>query len=127
MRHRRANNSHTLAAKTTRQLHVLGEDRDPLSVDTTEVSILKEAHKVSLSGLLQGRKGMGLKAKITGSSAFQTLGHLTHKPLKRSFADEKFRVLLILPNLTQSHRARAKAVRLLDPSLPTKVGRNSFA
>ena len=126
MRHKRANNSHTLASKATRQLHVLGEDRDPLSVDTTEVSVLKEAHKVSLSGLLNGRKGMGLKAKITGTSEFHIPGHLTHKPLERKPADEKFSTLLILPNLTQDHRARAIAVRLLDPSLPT-LGLHSFA
>ena len=42
-----------LAADAARELDVLGHDGDALGVDGAQVGVLKQAHQVCLSGLLQ--------------------------------------------------------------------------
>jgi hypothetical protein len=46
-----------LASDAPGQLNVLGHDGDTLGVDGSQVSVLKETHKVGLSSLLQGEDG----------------------------------------------------------------------
>ena len=119
MRPTGAGNSSALPADAARQLHVLGHDRHPLGMNGTKVSVLKEANEVRLTRLLQSHNSMGLEAQV----ALKDLSHLTHQLLERAFAKQELSGLLVPPDLTQRHRARAIAVGLLH----TTRGRSRLA
>jgi len=70
---------------TTSQLNVLGHDRNTLGVNGAQICVLKEADKVSLRGLLQGKNSRTLEAKIT----LEILSNLTHKTLEGQLANEE--------------------------------------
>ena len=78
-------------------------------MDGAKVGILEEAHKVSLSSLLQSKDGRSLESEI-GS---EVLGNLTHKSLEGKLADEELSGLLVSADLTESHSAGAVSVGLL--------------
>jgi hypothetical protein len=102
----------TFSTDTASQLDILGHDSNTLGVDGTQVGILEKTNEVSLSGLLQGKNGSGLKSKVR----LEILGDLTDKTLERSLADEKIGRLLVLADLTKSDGTRAVSVGLLDTS-----------
>lgn len=57
-------NLSALATETTRKGEILGLNRDTLGMDSREVSILEEGHKIGLSSLLECHDGGRLEAEI---------------------------------------------------------------
>ena len=57
--------SSPLAADPPGQLDVLWHDGDPLCMDGTKVSVLKQPHKVGLCCLLQSKHRMALESQIS--------------------------------------------------------------
>ncbi|KAH0448212.1 hypothetical protein IEQ34_022012 [Dendrobium chrysotoxum] len=98
----------TLASDTTSKLNVLGHDGNAPRVDGAEISILKKPDEIRLRGFLKSEHGMALKSQI----GLVILGKLTHQPLKRQFADQEFRGLLVLANLsTNPFESRSELVQ----------------
>ena len=102
--------SRALPTDATSELHVLGIDGDTLAMDSAEVRVLKQVHEIHLRSLLQGQDGVALELELR----FEVHSHLPHKALKRQLTDQKLGRLLIPADLTESHRARTKTMRLLD-------------
>jgi hypothetical protein len=67
-----------LSANASSQLHVLEHDGHAFSVDSTEVRVLKEGHKVGLACLLHGQESVGLEAKIR----HEVVSDLPHQALE---------------------------------------------
>jgi len=101
--------SSTLAPDPTSKLDVLGHNRHTLGMDGTQVGVLKETHKVSLSSLLKSQHSMALETQIS----LEVLGNFTNKPLERQLPDQELSTLLVLANFTKSNSSRAVSVRLL--------------
>ena len=99
-----------LATNATRQLHVLGHDRDALGVNGAQVRVLKEADQVRLGRLLERRDGRRLEAQV----GLEVLRNLAHEALERQLADQQLRRLLVATNLAQRNRARAETMRFLS-------------
>ena len=74
------------------QLDILGHYGDPFGMDSAEVGIVKEAHQVSLQGLLQSHNGPTLETNV---DLAQVLSKFSHQPLERQFTDEEFSGLLV--------------------------------
>ena len=91
-----------LATDAAGQLNVLGHDGDTLGVDGCQVGVLKEAHQVGLSGLLQSQHCAALEPQV----GLEVLGDLTDQPLERQLADEQLSRLLVLPDLAQGDGSR---------------------
>jgi hypothetical protein len=66
-------------------------------MDGAEVGVLKQAHQVGLSSLLQGRNSSCRPAQI----GFEPVGGLPHKAREGQLADEQVSGLLVLPDLQQ--------------------------
>jgi len=98
-----------LAAETTGELEVLRLDCNTLGVDSGEVSVLEERHKVGLGCLLKGADGRRLETQVR----LEVLGNLTDETLERELADEQLGGLLVLPDLTKSDGPRPVPVGLL--------------
>ena len=81
-----------------------------LGVDSTQVCIFKEGHKVGLNRLLESTDGGGLEAKIR----LEVLGDLSNETLEWELSDQEFSGLLVTPNLTKSDGTRLVPVRFLD-------------
>jgi hypothetical protein len=81
-------------------------------MDGTQVGILKETNKVSLSSLLESQDCRSLETKIR----LEILGNLTDKTLERELADEQVSGLLVTANFTKGNSSRAVSVGLLDTS-----------
>merc|ERR1712215_339208 len=94
------------------KLNILGHDSDPLSVDGTQVGILKQANKVGFTRFLESHHSGGLEPQIS----LEILSNLPHQPLEWQFPDQQLRRLLVPPDLPKSHSARTVPVRLLDSS-----------
>jgi hypothetical protein len=92
-----------LTTDTTSQLDVPWEDGDSLGVDSTQIGILEERHKISLGGFLQSGNGSGLEAQV--SLVF--LGDLTDKSLEWQLTDQQLCGLLVLSDFTQGNSTRA--------------------
>ena len=101
-----------LSTDAAGQLNVLGHDGNTLGVDGAEVGILEEADEVGLSGLLEGKDGRSLEAKV----ALEVLGDLADEALERKLADEEVGGLLVTADLTQGDGTRSVTVGLLDAS-----------
>eukprot|EP00984_Skeletonema_dohrnii_P038494 scaffold41769_cov167-Skeletonema_dohrnii-CCMP3373.AAC.3 len=95
---KRLSNLRTLSTDTTGELNVLWHDGNTLGVDSTQVGVLEKTNEVSLSGLLKGKNGRSLEAKIT----LEILGDLTDKTLEGELADEQVGGLLVTTDLTES-------------------------
>jgi len=88
----------TFTPDSPSKLNVLGHNGDTLSVDSTQVGVLKETNKVSLSGFLESQDSMALETKV----GLEVLGNLTDQPLERQLPDQQLSTLLILSNFTAS-------------------------
>ncbi len=75
----------TLTTDTTSKLNILGHDSHTLGMNSTQVSILKQSHKVRLTRLLQGQNGSRLKPQIS----LEILSNLTDETLEGGLADEQ--------------------------------------
>ena len=94
------------------QLHVFWHDGDTLGMDSAEIGIFKETHKISLTRLLQGHHCSTLEAQIRPMN----LCNLAHKPLEGMLMNKQCSSLLILPDLPECHSAWSIAVGFLDSS-----------
>ena len=108
----RRNSLGSLASDSAGQLNVLGHDGHALSVDGTEVGVLKETHEVGLRGLLKGQDGGPLEPEV----GLEVLSDLSHETLEGELANEELSRLLVSSDLTKRHGSRAVAVRLLHAS-----------
>ncbi|GMN26556.1 hypothetical protein TIFTF001_001345 [Ficus carica] len=81
-------------------------------MDGAEVRVLEETDQVSLGGLLESGDGAALESEI----GLEVLCDFPHQPLERKLPDQKLRALLVLPDLSQSHRPWPESVRLLHSS-----------
>jgi hypothetical protein len=86
----------TLSTNTTGKLNILGHDSHTLCMDSTQVGILKESDKISLSSLLKSKYSGRLETKIS----LEVLCNLTDKTLEGSLTDKEISRLLILSNLS---------------------------
>ncbi|GAB2284454.1 hypothetical protein Dimus_018905 [Dionaea muscipula] len=98
-----------LSSNPPSKLDILRHNRNPLSMNGTQVCILKDTNKVSLGGLLEGGDSGALEPEI----GFEVLSDLPHQPLEREFPDQELRALLVLPDLPQRHRPWAEPVGFL--------------
>lgn len=98
-----------LAADPPCQLNVLWHDGHTLSMDGAQVGVLKQANKVCLSSLLEGKHRMALETQIS----FEVLCNFPDEPLEGQLPDQQLSALLILADLTEGNSSRAVAVRLL--------------
>ncbi len=117
-----------LSADSSGQLDVLGHDGHTLGMDGTQVGVLEETNKVSLTSLLQGHDSGALEAQVS----LEVLGNLTHQTLEGQLADEKLSALLVAADLTKSHSSRPVPVGLLHSSggwgtLASSLGGQLFA
>ena len=103
-------NLSTLATDAAGKLDVLGHDGHTLGVDGAEVGVLKETNQVGLRGLLKSHDSRGLETEVS----LEVLGNLPHQALEGQLADEELSGLLVPPDLTEGHGARAVPVGLLD-------------
>lgn len=79
-------------------------------MDSTQICILEERHKVGLNRLLESTDGRGLETKIR----LEVLGDLSDETLEWELPDQELSGLLVTPNLTKSDGTRLVPVRLLD-------------
>jgi hypothetical protein len=105
-----ANSLRALTTDTTGKLHVLGHDGDTLGVDGAQVSVLKEANKVSFSRLLKSKHSRTLEAQVS----LEILSDFTDKTLEWQLADQKLSALLVSADLTKCNGTRAVTMGLLD-------------
>ena len=101
-----------LSADATSQLNIFGHDGDTLGVDGGKVGVLEKTDEVGLGGLLKGKNGRSLEAKIS----LEVLSDLTDKTLEGKLADEQVGGLLVTTDLTESDGSGAVTVGLLDTS-----------
>jgi len=94
-------------------------------MNSSQVSILKQRHKVSLSSLLKCHNRRWLESKIrlrycqhsTSLTNYpphlEVLSNLTNKTLEWQFANQQLSRLLIPPDFTQCNCSRTESMRLL--------------
>jgi hypothetical protein len=68
-------------------------------MDGTQISVLKQADKVSLRGLLQRKHRRALEPEI----GLEVLRYLANESLERKLADEQLRGFLVLADLPEGH------------------------
>ena len=102
----------SLSSDSSGQLDVLGHDGDSLGVDGTQVGVLKETNKVSLTSLLESHDSRGLESKVS----LEVLGNFSHQTLEWQFSDEELSGLLVSSDLTEGNSSRPVSVGLLDSS-----------
>jgi hypothetical protein len=102
----------SLSADTTGQLNVLGHDRHTLGVNSAQVGIFKQTHKVGFGSLLKGQHSSGLESQVS----LEILSNFTNQTLERCLADQQISTLLVLADLTKSHGTRTITMGLLHTS-----------
>ena len=102
----------SLTSDSPSELDILSHDSHTLSVDGSEVGVLEQTNKVSLSGLLEGKHGTRLETEIS----LEVLSNLSHETLERKLSDQKLSALLISSDLSKSNSTRSVSVRLLNSS-----------
>ncbi len=81
-------------------------------MNSAEVSVLEEPHKVSLRGLLESSHGGALESEI----GLEVLSDFTDQALEWELSDQELRALLVLTDLTESHGSRPEPMGLLHSS-----------
>jgi len=113
----------TLSTDTAGKLDVFGHNGDTLGVDGAQVGVLKQSHKVCLTGLLESTNGSTLEAKI----GLEVLGNFSDQALEGQLADQQLSRLLVSPDLTKGDSTGPVSVGLLDTpcgrcALPGSLG-----
>ena len=75
-------------------------------MDSCQVGVLEESHKISLSCLLESQHSTGLEAQVS----LEILGNFTYQPLERQLPDEQLGGLLVLSDLAKGHSSRSVPV-----------------
>jgi len=91
-------------------LDVLRHDGDTLGVDGAQVGVFEEANEVRFGRFLEREDRGGLESQVR----LEVLRDFPDKALERELADQEFRGLLVLADLTKRNGTRAVSVRLLD-------------
>ena len=117
----------SFSSDSSSQLDVLRHDGYSLSVDGTQVGVLKQTNQVSLTGLLESHDSRALEPQIS----LEVLGNLSHQTLEWQFSDEQLSGFLVSPDLSQSYSSWSGSVRLLHSSsswstLPRSLGCQLF-
>merc|ERR1719289_730906 len=112
-----------LASNPPGELNVLGHDGDSLGVDGTEVGILEQSHKISLTCLLKSSHCSRLEPQVS----LKILCDLANQSLKGKLPDQQLGGLLVATNLTKSNCAWPVSMRLLHATsarstLPGSLG-----
>ncbi len=81
-------------------------------MNSTQVGILKQSHKIRLTRLLQRQNGSTLKPQIS----LEILCNLTNETLEGCLADQQVGGLLVFADLTEGDGTGTVAVGLLDSS-----------
>ena len=81
-------------------------------MDGTEVGVLKQTNKVSLTSLLKGHDGRGLESEVS----LEILSNFPHQTLEWQFPNEEFSGLLVSSYFTESDSSWPVPVGLLDTS-----------
>lgn len=76
----------TLSTNSAGELNVLRHDGDPLGVNSAQVRVLEQTHKVGFAGLLESADGSRLEPEI----CLEILGDFSHQTLERELADQQF-------------------------------------
>ena len=100
----------SLTSQASGQLDILLLDGNTLSVDGSQVGVLKEGNQVSLDGLLQGTDGRRLESQV----GLEILCNFTHQSLEWQLSDQKLGGLLETSNLSKSNGTWFISVWLLD-------------
>ena len=74
-------------------------------MDGSQVGVLKEAHQVSLSSLLEGQHSAALKTQVS----LEVLGDLTNQALEGQLPDKELSALLVLPAVARGWVERVSA------------------
>ena len=91
-------------------MDVLRHDGDTLGVDRAQVGVFEEANEVRFGRFLEREDRGGLESQVR----LEVLRDFADKALERELADQEFRGLLVLADLTKRNGTRAVPVRLLD-------------
>mgnify|MGYP003321983381 CR=1 FL=1 len=105
-------NLSSLSSDSSGQLDVLGHDGDSLGVDGTQVGVLKQTNKVSLTSLLKSHDSRGLESQVS----LEVLGNFSHQTLEWQLADEELSALLVSSDLTESNCSWPVSVGFLNSS-----------
>ena len=105
-------NLSSLSTDSSGQLDVLGHDGDTLGMDGTQVGVLKQTNKVSLTSLLEGHDGRALESEI----GLEVLSNFTNKTLERQLADEELSALLVSSDFSQGDCSWSVTMWFLDTS-----------
>ena len=76
--------SRSLSSDSPGELHVLGHDSDPLSMDGTEVGVLKQSDEVGLSSFLQRQDSLRLETEVR----LELSGDFSDQSLEWKFPDQ---------------------------------------
>jgi len=79
-------------------------------MDGTKISVLEETYQVGLGSLLECKNSSALEAKIR----LEVLSDLSDKALEGQLANQEFRGLLVLADLTEGDGTGPIAVGTLD-------------
>merc|ERR1719244_542374 len=85
----------------------------------TQIGVLKQAHKVGLTGLLQSPHSCTLEPQVS----LEILGNLTNQTLEWQLADQKFGRLLVTTDFTEGDSSWPVSMGLLHT--PSRRGRFS--
>jgi len=100
----------TLSTDSSCKLDILGHDGDTLGVNSAQVGVLKQTHKVGLRGFLQGTDGSALETQI----GLEVLSDLTNQTLEGQLADQQLSGLLVTTDLTKGDSTGPVTMGLLD-------------
>ena len=79
-------------------------------MDRAQVGVFEEANEVRFGRFLEREDRGGLESQVR----LEVLRDFSDKALERELADQEFRGLLVLADLTKRNGTRAVPVRLLD-------------
>jgi len=101
-----------LSSNPPSKLNILWHNGDSLSMNSTQIGILKQSHKVRLCCFLKSSHCAALEPQI----CLEILCYFSHQPLKRQFPDQQLCALLVLSDFPQCHGSWPKSVGLLHSS-----------
>ena len=81
-------------------------------MDGTQVGVLKQTNKVSLTSLLESHDSRGLEPEVS----LEVLGNFSHQTLEGQLPDEELSGFLVSSDLSQSNSSWPVSVRFLDSS-----------
>ncbi|KAH3669845.1 hypothetical protein OGATHE_002657 [Ogataea polymorpha] len=100
----------SLTSQSSSKLNILLLDGNSLSVNSTQVGVLKEGNEVSLNGLLQSTDSRGLESQV----GLEVLCNFSDQSLEWQFSDKQFSRFLESSDFSQGNSTWLISVWLLD-------------